>query len=79
MALVKRILLLYLGVLSTLGGCSVNFSPSGPSFNAGYGREAYYGEPGGGEEERRSLERERAYHQWERRHDPHSGGYGDLN
>jgi hypothetical protein len=77
----RRILLLWLclGVLSTLSGCSVDLAPSGPSFNGGYGRGAYYGEPYRGDDERRNLEKERAYQQWERRRDPYSGGYGDLN
>ena len=81
MEMVRRILLLFLclGVLSELSGCSVDLSPSGPSFNAGYGQGASYGGPDGGNDERRSWERDRAYYQWERRRDPHSGGYGDLN
>ena len=74
-----RLLLLCLGVLSTLSGCAVDLSPSGPFFNEGYGRGAYYGESDRSDDERRSLERARAYYQWERRRDPYSGSYGDLN
>ena len=79
--MVRRILLLLLclGVLSTLSGCAVDFFPSGPSSNEEYERGAYYGEPYRGDDESRSWERDRAYHQWERRRDPYSGGYGDLN
>ena len=79
--MVRRILvlLLCLGVLSTLSGCAVDLSPSSPSFNEGYGRGAYHGEPAREDDERRSWERERAYYQWERRRDPYSGSYGDLN
>jgi hypothetical protein len=75
--MVRRVwvLVLCLGIPGMLSGCSIDLS--GPSFNEGYGRGAYYGESNGGEAERRSWERERAYHQWERR--PYSGGYGDLN
>src|SRR5438445_13788424 len=51
MEMVRRILLLMLclGVLSTLSGCAVDLSPSS---NEGYGRGAYYGEPDRGDEER---------------------------
>jgi hypothetical protein len=73
------VLLLCLGVLSTLSGCAVALSPSGPSFNEGYGRGAYHGESDRGDDERRSVERERAYYQRERRRDPYSGSYGALN
>jgi hypothetical protein len=78
---VRRILvlLLYLGGLSTLGGCAVDFSRSGPAFNDGYGREADYGAPDGAEAERRNLERDQTYRQWERRGERHFGGYGDFN
>jgi len=73
------VLLLCLGVLSTLGGCAVDFSPSDPAFNEGYGRGADYGAPDGAEAERRNWERDQMYRQWERRGDRHFGGYGDLN
>jgi hypothetical protein len=79
--MVRRILLLLLGlgVLSTLSGCSVDLSPYGLSFNGGYGREAYYGEPDRGDDERRNWEKDRAYYQWERKRDPYANSYGDLN
>jgi hypothetical protein len=73
------LLVLYLGIWSMLSGCAVDLSPSGSSFNEGYGRGADYGAPDGAEEERRNVERDQAYRQWERRGERHIGGYGDLN
>ena len=72
-------LVLCLGVLSALSGCSVDLSPYGPSCNGGYGRGAYHGEPYRGDDERRSWEKDRAFLQWKRKRDPYSDGYGDLN
>jgi len=79
--MVKRIqvLLLCLGLLSTFSGCAVDLSPSGPSFPEGYGRGADDGAPDGAEAERRNLERDQSYRQWERRGERYIGGYGDLN
>ena len=74
-----RLLLLCLGILSTLSGCSVDLSSSGLSFKGGSEREASYGETDGGDAEKRSWEKQRAYYQWERMRDPYSTGYGDLN
>jgi len=79
--MVRRIwlLMLCLGILSMLSRCAVDLSPSGPSSREGYGRGADYGAPDGTEAERRNLERDQAYRQWERRGERPIGGYGDLN
>jgi hypothetical protein len=74
-----QLLLLCLCVLNLLSGCAVDLSPSGPAFQEGYGRGADYGAPDGAEAERRNLERDQMYRQWERRGERHFGGYGDLN
>jgi hypothetical protein len=79
--MIRPILLfvLYLGILRMLSGCTVDLAPSGPPFHEGDGRGVDYGAPDGAAAERRNLERDQAYRQWERRGERHIGGYGDLN